>query len=144
MSGSETVRRQAEADLRSAVGGYLDDPLEPPAAESVRGLVVTLGDFLDVTWPAGLASAPDGVRMALIARAADPVPLPGAVVRLPGGARPSHRLRPMAADLARDAGTVRIGSANGEVAIGSSAELRFADATVVRQWERTVRYPSVF
>ena len=139
--GSEEVRLRVGAEVRRAVRGYVDDPMEPPAAEAVGVLVGALGDLLYVVWPAGQPAAPDGVRIALIRRESERVILTGCVVMLHGGRPTCHRLRPMAADLSFEGGTIRVASASEEVEFRRSAELKFADANVVKRWDRTIRIP---
>jgi len=136
--GGEDTRVRVEAELRAALDRCLNDPLEPAAAESVAALLAALGDLLYVVWPAGQESSPDGVRLALIRREGERVSLTGCVVMLYGGRETSHRLRPLAADLSRTDGTIRVASASEEVELKDSAELKFADATAVRRWDRTI------
>jgi hypothetical protein len=138
--GSEAARRRVEGEVRAAVQGYLVDPMEPPAAESVEALVIALGDLLYVVWPASRAAAPDGVRIALIQRDGERVMLTGCVVMLHGGRETSHRLRPMMADLSSEDGTIRVAGASEEIEFRLSGEVKFADANAVKRWERTIRY----
>jgi hypothetical protein len=139
--GSEEVRFRVERQVRAAVRGYVDDPMEPPAAESVSALLAALGDLLYVVWPAGQAAAPDGVRVALIRREGGRVILTGCVVMLHSGRETSHRLRPMAANLSREDGTIRVASVSEEVEFRASGELKFADANIVKRWDRTIQIP---
>jgi hypothetical protein len=138
--GTPQTRLRVEAAVRAAVRRYVDDPLEPPAAESVAALLAALADLLYVAWPAGQEASPDGIRVALISREGERATLTGCVVMLYGGLRTFHRLRPMTAELLREGdGTIRVASASEEVDYEDSAELRFADPSVVHRWDRTIR-----
>ena len=138
--GTPQIRARVEAEVRRAVRLYVDDPLDPPASESVNALTAALEDLLYVAWPAGEDASPDGVRLALIHRADDRVTLTGCVVMLYGGPRTSHRLRPLAAEFAPDGeGTIRVASRREEIDFKKSAELKFADPNAVQRWDRTIR-----
>lgn len=112
--GYEQTRLRVEAAACAAVQGYFDDPLNPPAAESVTALPAAISDLLYVTCPAQDAAAHDGVHLALITREGDSALLTGGVSMLGGVSGCS--MRPMAADLSRVGdSTIRIGAISEEI-----------------------------